>query len=155
MNITKLLSIENDGLNMAAEGQFLYLRCMRAMYKYDLTDMRLTAQNSIFKKDGKARNFSICGAFIFLTDFCDLYILEKENLRIIRVIRLGEDLSSDLGTVRFGHGKAYICIRNGKMAVMDIMEMAAGTTETARTIKIDEAAGTTETARTTEIDEAA
>ena len=120
MENTKILDLENDGLNMATDGQFLYIRCKRTMYKYSLSDMSLIAQNVIFKKDGKARNFSICEKYIFLTDFCDLYILNKDDLQIAEVIRLGVDLSSDLGAVRFDEQKAYISIRNGKMAVMNI-----------------------------------
>ena len=120
MEITKILDLENDGLNMAADGQFLYIRCKRDMYKYDLTGMSLAAHNVIFKKDGKARSFSICDKYVFLTDFCDLYILHKNDLQVAEIIRLGEDLSSDLGGVRFDPQKAYISIRNGKMAVMDI-----------------------------------
>ena len=120
MDAAKILDLENDGLNMAMCGQFLYIRCKRAMYKYNFADMSLAAQNVIFKKDGKARNFSICEKYVFLTDFCDLYILDKCNLQVIETMRLGEDLSSDLGVVRFDGRKAYINIRNGKMAVMDI-----------------------------------
>jgi len=116
----KVLSLENDGLNIATDGQFLYIRCKRTMLKYRLDDMNLLAENVIFKKDGKARNFSVCEKYIFLTDFCDLYILDNSNLHVIEVIRLGEDLSSDLGVVRFDERKAYINIRNGKMAVIDI-----------------------------------
>ena len=120
MEIEKLLDLENDGLNMATDGQFLYIRSKRTMYKYILTDMRLAAENVVFKKDGKARAFSIYENNIFLTDFCDLYILHKNDLHISDVLRLGADSSSDLGAVRFDEHRAYISIRNGKMAVMDI-----------------------------------
>ena len=120
MDLIKILDIENDGLNIAVDSQLLYIRCKRTMYKYNLIDMNMVAQNVIFKKDGKARNFSICEKYVFLTDFCDLYVLDKSNLQIIEIIRLGEDLSSDLGVIRFYAQKAYINIRNGKMAVMDI-----------------------------------
>jgi len=120
MEKRKILDLENDGLNMVADGQFLYIRCKRAMLKYSLSDMSLVAQNVIFSKDGKARYFSVCQKYIFLTDFCDLYILDKNNLQIIEVIRIGGDLSSDLGMTRFDEQKAYISIRNGKMAVVDI-----------------------------------
>ena len=118
--MTKLFDLENDGVNMATDGQFLYVRCKRTMFKYTLNDMNLSAQNVIFKKDGKARNFSVHSKYIFLTDFCDLYILDKNDLQILDVYKLGNDLSSDLGAVRFDDKKAYINIRNGKMAVMDI-----------------------------------
>jgi len=120
MKTIKLLALQNDGLNMAVDGQFLYIRCKRSMYKYDLSDMTQAAHNDIFKKDGKARSFSICEKYVFLTDFCDLYILRKEDLNLLEAIRLGEDASSDLGGVRFDSQKAYISVRNGKIAVVDI-----------------------------------
>jgi hypothetical protein len=90
------------------------------MYKYSLPDMSLIAENVVFKKDGKARGFSICDKFIFLTDFCDLYILNQDDLQVAEVMRIGKDLSSDLGAVRFDEQKAYVNIRNGRMAVVDI-----------------------------------
>lgn len=120
MEIQKLLDLENDGLNMAADGRSLYVRCKRMMYKFDLADMNCAAKNVIFKKDGKARSFSIGEEHVFLTDFCDLYILGKDDLQIVEAMRLGADLSSDLGAVRFDAHHAYISIRNGKMAVMDL-----------------------------------
>ena len=120
LDIIKILDLENDGLNIAVDNQFLYIRCKRNMYKYSLINMSLIAKNVIFKKDGKARNFSICDNYIFLIDFCDLYILDKSNLQVIESIQIGENVSSDLGVVRFDDRKAYINIRNGKMAVMDI-----------------------------------
>jgi WD40 repeat protein len=120
LEIIKIFDLENDSLNKAIDGQFLFIRCKRAMYKYDLTDMSITSQNVIFKKDGKARNFSICDKYVFLTDFCDLYILDINNLQVIENIRIGKDVSSDLGVIRFDDQNAYINIRNGKMAVMDI-----------------------------------
>lgn len=120
MDAIKILDLENDGLNMATDEQFLYILCKRTFCKYDFTDTSLTAQNVIFKKDGKARAFSICEKYIVLTDFCDLYVLNKNNLHVIEVMRLGENLSSDLGVVRFNEKSAYISIRNGKVAVMDL-----------------------------------
>lgn len=81
MEINKIFDLENDGVNMAVDGQFLYIRCKRVMHKYNLTDMSLATQNIIFKKDGKARGFAIYDNLIFLTDFCDLYILNKNDLQ--------------------------------------------------------------------------
>jgi len=57
MEKTKLLSLENDGLNLAVDEQYLYVRCKRAMYKYNLHDMNLLVENNIFKKNDKAQNF--------------------------------------------------------------------------------------------------
>jgi hypothetical protein len=94
------------------------------MYKYELQDMNLSAHHVIFKKDGKARHFSICHPYIFLTDFCDVYILEKETLQVIDMFRLGVDVSSDIGAVRFDATHAYIAMRNGQVAVMEMKSRA-------------------------------
>lgn len=120
METTSIINLENDGLNMSVDDRFLYVRCKRDMIKYNLSDMKISSQNTIFKKDGKSRGFTICDEFICLYDFCDLYILKKDDLQIVEVIRIGVDLSSDLGAIRFGSRKAYVCIRNGKIAVVDI-----------------------------------
>jgi len=120
MEMSKILDLENDGLIIATDNHFLYIRSKRTIYKYDILSMSMQIQNTVYKKDGKARTLSIWENFVYLTDFCDLYILNKDNMQIEKVIRIGTDLSSDLGAVRFGENKAYICIRNGKMAVMDI-----------------------------------
>ena len=108
-------------MNMAVNSQYLYMRCNRFMFRYDLDGTNIAAQNKIFKKDGKARGFSIFGDFIFLWDFLDLYILNKDNLEVIDVLRLGENLSSDVcGVMWFDAPKAYVKIRNGWIYVLDI-----------------------------------
>ena len=116
--------LPNDGLNMALDQGFLYVRCRRSMHKYDLNNMRKVAQNVIFNKDGKARAFSVNGDEIYLTDFCDLYILDKSDFTVRHSQRIGTDASSDLGAVRFDEQNAYIGMRNGKMAVMDVQTRA-------------------------------
>jgi len=121
MNKTKILDIENNGLNMAVDDNYLYMRNNRIMYKFDLSRMCITTQNEIFKKDGKARGFSIFNEFIFLWDFLDLYILNKNDLTIIDSLRLGENLSSDVcGVMWFDPPDAYVKIRNGWVYVLNI-----------------------------------
>jgi len=91
------------------------------MYKYDLTNMKIVAENIIFKKDGRARGFSVCDDFIFLYDFLDLYILDKKDLTVKESFRLGENLSSDVcGLIWFDFPKAYMNIRNGWIYVLNI-----------------------------------
>jgi len=107
MEKLKILDIENDGLNMATDDRCLHIRGVRTVYQYDLTDMSLQARNTVFKKDGKARTLSVWDKFVFLTDFCDMYTLCKDNLLINDSFRIGTDQTSDLGAVRFGGNKAY------------------------------------------------
>ena len=116
----KCINLHNDGLNMATDEDTLYVRCKRDMYSYNKEDLLEAGHAVIFKKDGKARGFSLFGNSIFLTDFCDLYMLNKNDFQVSAVYRIGSDLSSDLGAVRFDSSNAYIGVRNGKMAVFNI-----------------------------------
>jgi hypothetical protein len=121
IKITKLLDLENNGMNMAIDGQFLYIQGSLAICKYDLTNMNRTAQNVIFKKDGKARGISIFGEYVFIHDFLDLYILSKDDLTVREVLRLGENVSSDVcGVIWVDTSKAYVKIRNGWIYPLDI-----------------------------------
>jgi len=122
MEITKILDIENDGkLNMVVYGQYLYIRCKLDLYKYDLIDMKLAARNTVFKRDGKSRGFAIFGDLIFLYDFLDLYVLSKDDLRVLEIVRLGADLSSDVGGVLwYDAPRAYVKIRNGRIYALHI-----------------------------------
>jgi len=133
MEITKILELENDGkLNMVADGRYLYIRGNLDMYKYDLTDMGLTARHTVFKKSGRARGFSIFGDLIFLVDYLDLYILRKDDLHVLDVFRLGENASSDVGgALWFDNQKAYVKIRNGWIYVLDIKTRDVEKIETA------------------------
>ena len=121
MRKTKIIDIENDGMNLAVDKQYLYMRGNRSMYKYDLANMRMAAEKVVFKKDGKARGFSIFDNFVFLYDFLDLYILNKDDMKLIVSLRLGENLSSDVcGIMWFNSPKAYVKIRNGLIYILDI-----------------------------------
>jgi len=122
MDIVKILDLENDGkMNMVVNDDYIYIRCKRSVYKYDLSDMSLKAHNEIFKKDGKARGFKIFDEYIFLYDFCELYIIDKKDLQIISSVKLGADLSSDIcGIIDFVSPKLYVNIRNGLIYVFDI-----------------------------------
>lgn len=110
MDATRIVEIENDGLNMASDGVFLYVRGGRVMYKYAMPGMTLCAENTVFRKDGKARTFALTNDYICLLDFCDLYILDKADLHVLDSARLGENLSSDLVAVcPTGRGRTSVC----------------------------------------------
>lgn len=123
ISLTKMFDLENDGLNMATDGQFLFIRCKRVIYKYSLSDMSQMEQNVLFKKDGKARSLSVFDKYVLLTDFCNLHILNKGDLQEQATLKLGANLSSDIWGARFDSQKVYVAVRNGKIAAVDIETM--------------------------------
>jgi len=122
MKTIKILEMENDGkLNVAVDGSHLYIRCRNDMYMFNLSDMNLVAKKNIFKKDGRARGLKIFGEKIFLYDFLDLYILHKDDLQVLDIIRLGVNLSSDVcGAMWFDSPNVYVKIRNGRIYDLNI-----------------------------------
>lgn len=121
MEMTRLFELDNDGLNMAVDGDFLYLLSKRAICRYSLSGAEGMAQKPLFKKNGKARTLAVSGSRVYVTDFCDLYILKKDDLEVVDVVRIGVDLSSDLlGIIAVTGGKVYCKARHGVIAAYSL-----------------------------------
>ena len=125
MEITKILDFENKGLRMIVEGHFLYLGSKGAISKYHLSDMSLVAHTPIKPHNKKhvysMLFFSIFDEYIFVSDFCNLHVVQKEDLQLLYTVRLGENASSDvLGAIHFDSPNAYINIRNGRIDLFNI-----------------------------------
>ena len=126
METVKILDFENNGVRMALDGGFLYLGSNGAIGKYRLDDMSLAAHITV-KNVSKKKTvynmlyFSIFDEYIFVSDFCDLHVVQKKDLQLLHTLRLGENLSSDIcGVLDFNFPKAYVNIRNGRVDVLDI-----------------------------------
>ena len=119
MMFEAIIALENDGVNMAVHGSRLYVRCKRRMHSYEMAGLSEVAAETIFKKDGQARRIALSGDTLYLTDFCDLHMLDANDFRVKATYRIGQDLSSDLGAVRFDATHAYIGMRNGKMVALE------------------------------------
>ena len=125
METTKILDFENNGVCMAADGEFLYLGSEGAINKYCLDDMSLTAHILLNSKKKKAVYtwlfFQIYDEYIFAYDFCTLHIVLKKDLQLLYSVRLGENVSSDiLGVLDFNYPNVYVGIRGGKVDVLNI-----------------------------------
>ena len=125
MNPIKILGYENNGVCMVTDGQFLYLGSKGIISKYRLEDMVLTAsiviKNKIKKTIYSGLWFEIYEDYIFVSDFCDMHVVKKDDLQLLYTVRLGENLSSDItGWLDFDFPNIYIKIRNGKIDVLDI-----------------------------------
>lgn len=137
ISLTKMFDLENDGLNMATDGQFLFIRCKRVIYKYSLSDMSQVEQNVLFKKDGKARSLSVFDKYVLLTDFCNLHILNKGDLQELVHGKLIEIDKSDMRvnrktelsknkniySVLFNGGLLYMVSQDRTIKVVDITSL--------------------------------
>ena len=125
MKTTKILDLENNGVCMAVDNQFLYTGCNGAINKYNLDDMSLSAHITVKKVKKKTIYnglwFSLFDEYIFVSDFCDLHVIQKKDLQLLYTIKLGENISSDIvGILDFKSPKVYVNIRNGRIDVFDI-----------------------------------
>ena len=125
MEIVKILDFENNGVCTVVDGEFLYLGSSGAIGKYRLSDMSLIVHATIINKIKKTvytmLRFSIFDEYIFVWDFCDLYIVLKEDLQLLYTVRLGKNSSSDIcGVLDFDKTNVYVNIRNGRIDIFDI-----------------------------------
>ena len=126
METTKILDLENNGVCIAADEQFLYTGCKGVLGKYCLDNMSRAACIKI--KDVKKKKtvynalwFSVFDDYIFIHDFYDLHIVQKSDLQLLYTVRLGENMSSDIcGMLAYSAPNAYVKIRKGRVDVLDI-----------------------------------
>jgi hypothetical protein len=116
----KIIDLQNSGLNMGISKDFIFIRNGKNMLKYDLDKYSKVTDTQILKKDGKARSFFIIGNRIYLRDFCELYELNCNDMKITRTWKLGENLSSDISAETGDKDNIYACIRGGKITKIDI-----------------------------------
>jgi hypothetical protein len=96
--------------------KFYLLSDNRIQVFTDLTFEKM-AESRLFEKDGLARSLTADEKFLYCVDFIHLYILEKESLKVLARLQLGEDLSSDIcGKILYADRYIYVAIRNGAIA---------------------------------------
>jgi WD40 repeat protein len=89
------------------------------VFKIGRNEPNLVRETTLFQKDGLSRALIVDKTFIYVKDFCDLHILEKQSLTPIRKLTLGSDLSSDICGMGVDEHYLYLSIRNGTMARLD------------------------------------
>jgi WD40 repeat protein len=122
-----IIEIENDGLNLAIDNKILFVRANRSIFSFDLTNNQEINHNQIFSKDGKARFLCVSEKYLLLLDFCDLLLVHKETLQMVKKYHLGSDLSTDLLAVRSDDTFAYVSMRNGKMVKINLQDFSQTT----------------------------
>lgn len=91
----------------------------KMLYKIHKESRKIVCQKKIFEKEGLARNMIADEDRIYISDFCTLYVLGREDYEIIGKWKIGEDLSSDICGITVDENRIYCSIRNGKIITVD------------------------------------
>lgn len=98
-----------------------YIDCMcgKNLVKIDKATHEIIFQKPVFEKEGLSRKLAADEQFIFVYDFCTLYVFRSENYELIGKWQLGNDLSSDICGIAVDGNTVYCSIRNGKIITVD------------------------------------
>ncbi|NLY88373.1 MAG: hypothetical protein GX085_01960 [Firmicutes bacterium] len=118
MIFASLVELENPVLRLKKAGDILYAIAGKELIKIDSSTGRVIQREAIFPKDSKTRKFVIDKDAIYCRDFCRLYKIDLETLKINNTWELGTDLSSDICALGFDEDHVYASIRNGGFAVI-------------------------------------
>lgn len=93
--------------------------CKKSLYKINKESQAVIHKKEIFEKEGLARIMTADENRIYISDFCTLYVLNREDYEIIGKWKIGEDLSSDICGMVTDEKKVYCSIRNGRIITVD------------------------------------
>lgn len=118
MIFASLVELENPVLRLKKAGDILYAIAGKEFIKINSSTGRIIQREAIFPKDSKTRKFVIDKDTIYCRDFCQLYEIDIETLKINNTWELGTDLTSDICALGYDEVNVYASIRNGGFAVI-------------------------------------
>jgi hypothetical protein len=116
---TELFKAERYVTAFAVGSDHIFLLAGNHLYQLDKRDGQAVHERLVFAKEGLSRSLTVDDAFLYVKDFCDLHILEKETLAPVQELRLGTDSSSDICGMGVDERYLYLSIRNGSMARLE------------------------------------
>ena len=119
MIFDRLEELENPVLRLKKAGDILYAISGKEFVKIKSNTGQIIQREAIFPKDSKTRKFVIDKDAIYCRDFCLLYEIDIETLKINNTWELGTDLSSDICALGYDETNVYASIRNGGFAVIN------------------------------------
>lgn len=115
-----LVNLEKCVTGFCVDNQFVDCISNESVYKIDKHTKEIIYSKKLFKKEGFSRDLIANDKFLFIRDFCTLYIMDKSNYSILSTLQLGTDLSSDICDMSIDEKSIYACMRNGAIKVIDI-----------------------------------
>ena len=114
-----LIKSEGAVLGFCIQKYYIDFLCKKMLYKIDKVSEKTICKKEIFEKEGSARIMVADENRIYISDFCTLYVLERQDYEIIGKWRIGENLSSDICGMTVDEKRIYCSIRNGRIITVD------------------------------------
>lgn len=114
-----LIKSEGAVLGFCIQKYYIDFLCKKMLCKIDKESEKIVCKKEIFEKEGSARIITADENQIYISDFCTLYILSREDYEIIGKWKIGEDLSSDICGMTVDEKRIYCSIRNGRIITVD------------------------------------
>lgn len=114
-----LIKSEGAVLGFCFKKHYIDFMCKKTLYKIDKETKTVVYKKEVFEKEGSARIMAADENRIYISDFCTLYVLNREDYEIIGKWKMGEDLSSDICGLAVDEKKIYCSIRNGNIITVD------------------------------------
>lgn len=114
-----LVKSEGVVLGFCIKNHEIDFLCKKSLYKIDKETQAVIHKKEIFEKEGLARIMTADENRIYISDFCTLYVLNREDYEVIGKWKIGEDLSSDICGMATDEKRVYCSIRNGRIITVD------------------------------------
>lgn len=114
-----LIKSEGAVLGFCIQKYYIDFLCKKMLYKIDKESRKIVCKKEIFEKEGSARIITADENQIYISDFCTLYVLSREDYEIIGKWKIGQDLSSDICGMTVDEKRIYCSIRNGRIITVD------------------------------------
>lgn len=114
-----LIKSEGAVLGFCMQKYYIDFLCKKTLYKIDKKSKEIVCKKELFEKEGSARIMAADENRIYISDFCTLYALGREDYEIIGKWKIGEDLSSDICGMTVDEKRIYCSIRNGRIITID------------------------------------
>lgn len=114
-----LIKSESAVLGFCIQKYYIDFLCKKMLYKINKESGKIVCKKEIFEKEGSARIITADEKQIYISDFCTLYVLGREDYEIIGKWKIGQDLSSDICGMTVDEKRIYCSIRNGRIITVD------------------------------------
>jgi hypothetical protein len=120
--LTPFIELEHSVASFDLDAERIYTLYDNAVLALERSGAVVLDEYNLFTKDGKARKLVVDDRYVYCSDFCDLYVLAKAPLSLLKTLALGQDLSSDICAMGSDGERLFVFIRNGALVRIDLQD---------------------------------